>query len=171
MAIQKSINRVSCKLGLSYLRYSLLKRPWSLMMGGNTFLLITKKGRSTSQQKWSIWLLYMFQIVQPYHSFPPSNSRYTVELVCYVEAFPRPTITWVHEGIQLSTNQKYIVDTGFATIDSFIQTSVRIRWVSICSLKTLSVSNTFSIFQVLRQWTETKTPFWIYKENWNWRHH
>merc|ERR1712012_1150339 len=30
-------------------------------------------------------------------------------------------------GIQLSTNQKYIVDTGFATIDSFIQTSVRIR--------------------------------------------
>jgi len=52
---------------------------------------------------------------------------YTVELVCYVEAFPRPTITWVHEGIQLSTNQKYIVDTGFATIDSFIQTSVRIR--------------------------------------------
>ena len=30
---------------------------------------------------------------------------YSVELNCQVEAFPRPTITWVHEGIQLSTNQ------------------------------------------------------------------
>ena len=30
---------------------------------------------------------------------------YSVELVCHVEAYPRPTITWVHEGIQLSTNQ------------------------------------------------------------------
>lgn len=30
---------------------------------------------------------------------------YSVELVCHVEAYPRPTITWVHQGIQLSSNQ------------------------------------------------------------------
>jgi hypothetical protein len=30
---------------------------------------------------------------------------YSVELTCHVEAYPRPTINWVHEGIQLSTNQ------------------------------------------------------------------
>ena len=30
---------------------------------------------------------------------------YSAELVCHVEAYPRPTITWIHEGIQLSTNQ------------------------------------------------------------------
>ena len=32
---------------------------------------------------------------------------YSVELVCHVEAYPRPTITWVHQGIQLSSNQVY----------------------------------------------------------------
>ena len=30
---------------------------------------------------------------------------YSVELTCHVEAYPKPTINWVHEGIQLSTNQ------------------------------------------------------------------
>jgi len=52
---------------------------------------------------------------------------YGVELVCHVEAFPRPTITWVHAGIQLSTNKVFVVDNGFATLDDFIETSVRIR--------------------------------------------
>ena len=46
--------------------------------------------------------------------FPPSMDGggdvsqavgYSVELVCHVEAYPRPTITWIHEGIQLTTNQ------------------------------------------------------------------
>ncbi len=32
---------------------------------------------------------------------------YSVELVCHVEAYPRPTITWVHQGIQLSSNQVF----------------------------------------------------------------
>ena len=34
--------------------------------------------------------------------------EYSVEMTCHVEAYPRPTITWVHEGIQLSTNQVFI---------------------------------------------------------------
>ena len=47
--------------------------------------------------------------------FPPSVDGggvvsqamgYSVELVCHVEAYPRPTITWTNDqGIQLSTNQ------------------------------------------------------------------
>jgi len=52
---------------------------------------------------------------------------YSVELNCQVEAFPRPTITWVHEGIQLSTNQIYAVDNGYITADDFTETSVRIK--------------------------------------------
>ena len=52
---------------------------------------------------------------------------YGVELVCHVEAFPKPTITWVHAGVQLSTNKVFIVDNGFATLDDFIETSVRVR--------------------------------------------
>ena len=27
---------------------------------------------------------------------------YSVEMVCHIEAFPAPTITWVHDGIQES---------------------------------------------------------------------
>ena len=34
---------------------------------------------------------------------------YSVELTCHVEAYPKPTINWVHEGIQLSTNQVSII--------------------------------------------------------------
>ena len=30
---------------------------------------------------------------------------FSVEMVCSVEAYPRPTITWVHDGIQLTTNK------------------------------------------------------------------
>jgi len=52
---------------------------------------------------------------------------YSAELVCHVEAYPRPTITWIHEGIQLSTNQHYVVDNGFTTADDFTETSVRIK--------------------------------------------
>jgi len=68
--------------------------------------------------------------------FPPSMDGggdvsqavgYSVELVCHVEAYPRPTITWIHEGIQLSTNQLYVVDNGFTTADDFTETSVRIK--------------------------------------------
>ena len=66
------------------------------------------------------------------------SSSYGVELVCYVEAFPRPTITWIHNGIQLSTNQKYVVDNGFATIDAYIETSVRIRSLDRRTLGTYS---------------------------------
>jgi len=68
--------------------------------------------------------------------FPPSMDGggdvsqavgYSVELVCHVEAYPRPTITWIHEGIQLTTNQLYVVDNGFTTADDFTETSVRIK--------------------------------------------
>lgn len=52
---------------------------------------------------------------------------YSVELVCHVEAYPRPTITWVHNGIQLSTNQIYAVDNGYLTADDFTETSVRVK--------------------------------------------
>ena len=46
--------------------------------------------------------------------FPPSVEGggqiqqamgYSVQMDCHVEAYPRPTITWIHQGIQLSTNQ------------------------------------------------------------------
>lgn len=30
---------------------------------------------------------------------------YSVEMVCHVESYPPPTITWVHDGIQLSSNK------------------------------------------------------------------
>ncbi len=67
--------------------------------------------------------------------FPPDVSRtgattvsqalgYSVLLSCHVEAYPPPTITWVHDGIQLSTNKLYIVDTGYAVSENLP------RWVS-----------------------------------------
>lgn len=58
--------------------------------------------------------------------FPPSMDGggdvsqavgYSVELVCHVEAYPRPTITWIHEGIQLSTNQVL----NFGNFEFFIE--------------------------------------------------
>jgi len=52
---------------------------------------------------------------------------YSVELTCHVEAYPRPTINWVHEGIQLSTNQIYAVDNGYITSEDFTETSVRVK--------------------------------------------
>ena len=52
---------------------------------------------------------------------------YSAELTCHVEAYPSPTITWVHDGIQLSSNQLYTVDSGFTTSDDFTETSVRIK--------------------------------------------
>jgi hypothetical protein len=52
---------------------------------------------------------------------------YSVEIACHVEAYPPPTITWVHDGIQLSNNQAYAVDGGFITSDDFTETSVRIK--------------------------------------------
>ena len=86
--------------------------------------------------------------------------RYGVELVCYVEAFPRPTITWVHRGIQLSTNQKYIVDNGFATIDAFIETSVRIRSLDRRTLGTYSCRATNKLGETQKEMnvSEAYTP-------------
>ena len=55
---------------------------------------------------------------------------YSAELTCHVEAYPSPTITWVHDGIQLSNNRNYAVDTGFSTSDDFTETSVKIRSLS-----------------------------------------
>ena len=42
-------------------------------------------------------------------SFPTSGDvkqayGYSAELVCQIEAYPKPTITWIHDGIQLATN-------------------------------------------------------------------
>ena len=55
--------------------------------------------------------------------FPPSVDGggvvsqamgYSVELVCHVEAYPRPTITWTNDqGIQLSTNQVTVLARKF----------------------------------------------------------
>lgn len=52
---------------------------------------------------------------------------YGVELVCNVVAYPPPTITWVHNGIQLSTNLNYIVDPGYTSDDDQTLTSVRVK--------------------------------------------
>jgi len=86
---------------------------------------------------------------------------YGVELVCYVEAFPRPTITWIHNGIQLSTNQKYVVDNGFATIDAYIETSVRIRSLDRRTLGTYSCRATNKLGETQREMNVTEA----YKPN------
>ena len=52
---------------------------------------------------------------------------YGVELVCNVVAYPPPTITWVHNGIQLSTNKHYVVDGGYTSADDETLTSVRVK--------------------------------------------
>ena len=52
---------------------------------------------------------------------------YSVEMTCHVEAYPPPTITWVHDGIQLSSNQFYSVDAGYTTTDDFTETRVRVK--------------------------------------------
>ncbi len=52
---------------------------------------------------------------------------YSVEMTCHVEAYPPPTITWVHDGIQLSSNQVYSVDSGYTTTDDFTETRVTIK--------------------------------------------
>jgi len=52
---------------------------------------------------------------------------YSVEMTCQVEAYPPPTITWVHDGIQLTTNRDYAVDGGYASTDDYTTTSVRIK--------------------------------------------
>ena len=68
--------------------------------------------------------------------FPPSVQGggqiqqamgYSVQMDCHVEAYPRPTITWIHQGIQLSTNQIYAVDNGYVTAEDFTETSVRVK--------------------------------------------
>jgi hypothetical protein len=46
---------------------------------------------------------------------------YSVELVCHVEAYPRPTITWVHQGIQLSSNQVFYYKILFCLEYSLLQ--------------------------------------------------
>lgn len=56
---------------------------------------------------------------------------YSVEMVCHVEAFPRPTITWTSpNNFQLSTNLNYVVDNGYQTGDDHTETSVRIKRLS-----------------------------------------
>ena len=52
---------------------------------------------------------------------------YSVEMTCHVEAYPPPTITWVHDGIQLTSNKYFAVDSGFTTADDFTETSVRVK--------------------------------------------
>jgi hypothetical protein len=50
---------------------------------------------------------------------------YSVELVCHVEAYPRPTITWVHQGIQLSSNQVFDYYILFCSEYSLLQYTFR----------------------------------------------
>lgn len=53
---------------------------------------------------------------------------YSVELVCHIEAFPRPTITWISpKKNQLTTNLNYVVDNGYQTADDHTETSIRIK--------------------------------------------
>ncbi len=51
---------------------------------------------------------------------------YSVEMTCQIEAYPPPTVTWVHDGVQLSSNQLYSVDPGYTTADDFTETRVTI---------------------------------------------
>ena len=51
-----------------------------------------------------------------------------MELGCQIEAFPRPTITWISpKKNQLTTNLNYVVDNGYQTADDRTETTVRIK--------------------------------------------
>ena len=52
---------------------------------------------------------------------------YSAELVCNVEAYPRPSIAWIHNGIQMSSNRRFLVDNGYTATDDFVEARVRIR--------------------------------------------
>ena len=64
-------------------------------------------------------------------SFTPTNKYFfyfSVELGCQIEAFPRPTITWISpKKNQLTTNLNYVVDNGYQTADDRTETTVRIK--------------------------------------------
>lgn len=65
-------------------------------------------------------------------SFPTSGDvkqayGYSAELVCQIEAYPKPTITWIHDGIQLATNHYFVVDNGYTTADDSTEARVRIK--------------------------------------------
>ena len=56
---------------------------------------------------------------------------FSVELICHIEAFPRPSITWISpKKNQLTTNLNYVVDNGYQTADDHTESSVRIRSLS-----------------------------------------
>lgn len=59
---------------------------------------------------------------------------YSVELVCHIEAYPPPSIIWVHDDIQLANNQYYAVDAGYTTTDDFTETSVKIKSLGVRQL-------------------------------------
>ncbi len=51
---------------------------------------------------------------------------YSVQMACHIEAYPPPNVTWIHQGMQLSSNQMYSVDPGYTTPDDFTETRVTI---------------------------------------------
>ena len=52
---------------------------------------------------------------------------HSLDLTCHVEAYPPPTITWIHDGVQLSSNKYFSVDNGYSSSHDFTETSVRIK--------------------------------------------
>lgn len=52
--------------------------------------------------------------------------QYDADLHCSIEAFPSPSITWIHEGHELNNNQHYSVAI-FDTSNEFSQTTLRVK--------------------------------------------
>uniref|UniRef100_A0A1B6MLT0 Ig-like domain-containing protein n=1 Tax=Graphocephala atropunctata TaxID=36148 RepID=A0A1B6MLT0_9HEMI len=48
-----------------------------------------------------------------------------MDLVCHVEAYPPPALSWIKDDVQLSNNQHYSI-SHFATADEFTDTTLRV---------------------------------------------
>lgn len=51
--------------------------------------------------------------------------QYDMDLVCHVEAYPPPALSWIKDDVQLSNNQHYTI-SHFATADEFTDTTLRV---------------------------------------------
>lgn len=51
--------------------------------------------------------------------------QYDMDLVCHVEAYPPPAISWVKDDVLLNKNQHYDL-SHFATADEFTDTTLRV---------------------------------------------
>ncbi|KAH0550346.1 lachesin isoform X1 [Cotesia glomerata] len=51
--------------------------------------------------------------------------QFDADLKCHVEGYPSPAITWLQNGVELSSNQHYII-SQFATADEYTDATLRI---------------------------------------------